>query len=60
MNGVPLLSGVDIFSQHTIPINNAYIINIESSNLDPSDDNLGSSCKLIILTDEEIEDVSPV
>lgn len=53
--GVPLVGGVDIFKQYNIPISNAYVINMENPVADPSKTNLGTSCKLMILTDEEIE-----
>lgn len=55
ISGVPLLSGVDIFAQYTIPISNVYAVNLENLRQDPSRDSLGTSSKLLILTDEEIE-----
>ena len=54
ISGVPLLAGIDILGQHNLPITNAYVVNLEKSNLDPSKDSLGTSSKLFILTDEEI------
>lgn len=52
--GVALLSGVDIFDQYNLPISNLYIVNLDNSKLDPTDNNLGIVAKLFILTDEEI------
>lgn len=54
ISGVPLLGGVDIFKQHNLPIVNAYVVNLEKSNNDPTRAGLGSNSKLFILTDEEI------
>tara|TARA_R110000822_G_scaffold84867_3_gene199026 strand:- start:8976 stop:9320 length:345 start_codon:yes stop_codon:yes gene_type:complete len=58
VEGVALLGGVDIFSQYKIPITNAYIINLDNSTLDPTPDNLGTSVRLVIFTDEEIAEAS--
>lgn len=54
INGVQLLGGVDILKQYTLPIENAYVVNLEATNQDPSKDNLGTAAKLFILTDAEI------
>ena len=54
VNGVPLLAGIDILKQHNLPIDNAYVVNLDDPKLDPSSDNLGVSSKLFILTDEEV------
>ena len=52
--GVSLLGGVDIFKQYNIPINNAYVVNLDKPNLDPGKE-LGIVSKLFILTEEEIQ-----
>jgi len=54
VNGIPLLGGVDILKQYNIPIENAYVVNLDESNMDPSSNNLGTVAKLFILTDEEV------
>lgn len=54
INGVALLGGVDILKQYNIPIENAYVVNLDQANQDPSKDNLGTVAKLFILTDEEV------
>lgn len=54
VSGVNLVSGVDIFSQHNIGIENAYIVNLDNPRLDPSEEGLGGSSKLFILTEEEV------
>lgn len=54
MNGVSLLGGVDILKQYNIPIENAYIVNLDMPNEDATKDNLGIVAKLFILTDEEV------
>lgn len=54
ITGVPLLGGVDIFKQHNIPIERAYVVNLDNPSLDPSLD-LGTVSKLFILTEEEIQ-----
>ena len=54
VDGVALLGGVDIFKQYNIPIENAYVINIENSTIDADKTNLGTVAKLFILTDEEV------
>ena len=55
VEGVPLLGGIDILKQHSIPIENIYIVNLDNNKNDPSKDNLGTVAKLFILTSEEIE-----
>lgn len=54
VNGVSLLGGVDILKQYNIPIENAYIVNLDMPNEDATKDNLGIVAKLFILTDEEV------
>ncbi len=54
INGVSLVGGVDILKQYNIPIENAYVVNLDETNMDPSRDNLGTVAKLFILTDEEV------
>lgn len=54
INGVALVGGVDILKQYNIPIKNAYVVNLDKANQDPSKDNLGVTAKLFILTDEEV------
>lgn len=54
LNGISLLGGISIFNQYNIPIENAYVVNLDNSNLDPSKDNLGIVSKLFILTEEEV------
>ena len=52
--GVSLLGGVDILNQYNIPIENAYIVNLNNTNQDPTKTNLGNVAKLFILTEEEV------
>lgn len=52
--GVSLLGGVDILKQYNLPIENAYVVNLDQSNMDASKDNLGTVAKLFLLTDEEV------
>lgn len=52
--GVSLLGGVDILNQYNIPIENAYIVNLNNTNQDPTKTNLGTVAKLFILTEEEV------
>lgn len=53
--GIGLVSGVDILNQYTfLPIKNAYVVNLESPNTDPSKEGLGTVSRLFILTDEEV------
>lgn len=54
VNGVSLLGGVDILKQYNIPIENAYVVNLDQPSQDASKDNLGTVAKLFILTDEEV------
>lgn len=54
VNGVALVGGVDILKQYNIPIENAYVVNLDKTNQDPTKDNLGTVAKLFILTDEEV------
>jgi hypothetical protein len=52
--GVSLLGGVDILNQYNIPIENAYVVNLDNTNQDPTKTNLGTVAKLFILTEEEV------
>lgn len=54
INGVSLLGGVDVLKQYNIPIENAYVVNLDNTNQDPTKDNLGTVAKLFILTEEEV------
>ncbi len=54
VNGVSLLGGVDILKRYNLPIENAFVVNLDESNQDPSKTNLGTVAKLFILTDEEV------
>lgn len=54
VNGVSLLGGVDILKQYNIPIENAYVVNLDQPLQDASKDNLGTVTKLFILADEEV------
>ena len=57
LNGIPLLSGIDILKQFNLPIQNMYIVNLENQNNDASKTNLGTVAKLFILTDAEVSGV---
>lgn len=57
LNGIALVGGVDTLRQFNIPITNAYVINLENPDLDPSKTNLGTVAKLFILTDAEVAGV---
>lgn len=52
--GISLLGGVDILKQYNIPIENVYVVNLDSTNEDPTSSNLGTVAKLFILTEEEV------
>ena len=52
--GVSLLGGVDILNQYNIPIENAYVVNLDNTNQDPTKTNLGTVAKLFMLTEEEV------
>ena len=54
LNGVSLLGGIDILKQYNIPIENAYVVNLNQTNQDPTSDNLGAIAKLFILTEAEV------
>lgn len=54
INGIALVGGIDILNQYNIPIENAFVINLDQTNLDPSKTNLGIIAKLFILTDVEV------
>ena len=54
LDGVSLVGGVDLFKQHNIPIKNAYIVNLNNPSEDATSDNMGTSVKLFILTDDEV------
>ncbi len=54
VNGISLLSGIDILQQYNLPISNMYVINLNNDNQDPNSENLGVVAKLFILTDEEV------
>lgn len=54
--GVSLLGGLDILKQYNIPIENAYVVNLDDTSEDPTPSNLGAVAKLFILTDEEVSD----
>lgn len=56
LNGIALLGGVDILKQYNLPFKNAYVVNLDNSNLDASNNNLGTVAKLFLLTDEEVSD----
>lgn len=60
LEGVPLVSGIDIFKQYNIPIRNVFMVNMDNPNVDPSFDNLGTVCRLFVLTDEEIASVEAI
>ena len=54
INGVSLLGGIDVLNQYNIPIENAYVVNLDNTNQDPTKTNLGTVAKLFILTEEEV------
>tara|TARA_B110000908_G_C9807891_1_gene251583 strand:- start:90 stop:404 length:315 start_codon:yes stop_codon:yes gene_type:complete len=54
LRGIALVGGIDIFNQYNISIENAYVVNLDKPNLDPSKTNLGIIARLFILTDEEV------
>lgn len=54
VTGIPLVGGVDIFDQYNIAIRNAFVINLDNTNQDPTKTNLGTGAKLFILTDAEV------
>ena len=46
VNGIGLLGGVDIVQQLTDALKNLFIVNIDESKIDATDENLGTSVKL--------------
>jgi len=60
VNGIALLPGADIFGQYNLDIGIGYIVNLENPGQDPSRDQLGKLSRLFILTEEELQDGSPV
>ncbi len=60
VNGVSLVGGIDILKQFNIPIKNAFVINLDNPNQDPTNNNLGEVAKLFILTDEEVSNGSSI
>lgn len=55
IKGIGLVGGADVFRQHSIPIRNAYVVNIEGSFNDATVDNLGSGVILVLITEDELE-----
>jgi len=60
VNGIALLPGADIFGQYNLDIGIGYIVNLENPGQDPSRDQLGKLSRLFILTEEELQNGSPV
>lgn len=54
VEGIPLVGGVDLLKHHDIDISNIFAVNVENPNEDAGADNLGTSVRLFVLTDEEI------
>lgn len=54
VNGIGLLGGVDIVKQYPINISNVFIVNLDDDTQDATVDNLGTTCKLLVLTDAEL------
>jgi len=55
VRGVSLVGGVDLFDQYPdVPIDNAYVLNLEDVSLDPSEEGLGITSGVFVLTDEEV------
>lgn len=52
--GINLVGGVDLLVQHSIPIDNIYMINVSGLTTDPTIDNLNTDFALIIATDAEV------
>ena len=55
VDNIALLGGVNIMAQYNIGIREAYIINMNEPSLDPAFDSLGTTSKLVLVTDGEIE-----
>ena len=60
VSGIALLPGADIFGQYNLGIGIGYIINLESPRQDPTRDEFGKLSRLFILTEEELQNGSPV
>jgi hypothetical protein len=60
VTGIALLPGADIFGQYNLDIGIGYIVNLENPGQDPSRDQLGKLSRLFILTEEGLQDGSPV
>ena len=60
VTGVALLPGADIFKQHNLDIGIGFIINLENPRQDPIRDEFGKLSRLFVLTEEELQNGSPV
>ena len=60
VSGIALLPGADIFGHYNLGIGIGYTINLESPRQDPTRDEFGKLSRLFILTEEELQDGSPV
>lgn len=53
VNGAALVGGVDIVKQFTFILKNLYIVDLNGTNLDATNSNLGTDVKLFKLTNDE-------
>lgn len=60
VSGIALLPGADIFAQYNLDIGIGYIVNLENPRQDPTRDEFGKLSRLFILTEEELQNGSPV
>jgi len=60
VNGVALVTGLDIMAPYNIGLTNLYVINIAVNNAEANSSNLGTDVRLYQLTDEEVSSVTTV
>lgn len=54
LEGIALVSGVNLLKAFNTQLPPMYLVNIDNPKSDPNNDNLGSSARLFLVTEEEI------
>jgi len=58
IDSVSLVGGVDLFIQYpSIPITNAYILNVYNQELDPIGEEFGDAVRFLVLDSEDLSNV---
>ncbi len=61
ISGIPLRVGANLIDQYpSLNIDNLYVVNIENPFVDASVDNLGTTVKVVVLTEAEVADVTAI